>query len=137
MYLRLTTFTKTLHKCSLTYLFCYFYFALALSPPMTLLTAGALTALPNPQLIATASNVCTTDAWPPTKFICKIPNVVFALLVMLLMCLFHYGSLHGAMPILLQCSCKLKQTKRIAGEGWHTDSLIFLKCVSCFKDHAH
>ena len=28
---------------------------------MTLLTAGALTA---PQLPATASNVCTTDAWP-------------------------------------------------------------------------
>ena len=29
---------------------------------MTLLTAGALTALPDPQRPATASNVCTTDA---------------------------------------------------------------------------
>ena len=38
--------------------FCYFFRSGA--PPMTLLTAGALT---DPQLPATASNVCTTDAW--------------------------------------------------------------------------
>ena len=55
MYLRLTTFTKTLPQMSFHLSFCYFYFA----PPMTLLTAGALT---DYRLPAAASNVCTTDA---------------------------------------------------------------------------
>ena len=58
MYLRLTTFTKTLPQMSF-----HLYFLLFLcrsgAPPMTLLTAGALT---DPRLPATASNVCTTDA---------------------------------------------------------------------------
>ena len=44
MYLRLTTFTRTLLKCNFTYLYIF--------------AAGALT---GPQLPATASNVCTTD----------------------------------------------------------------------------
>ena len=51
--------TKTLPQMSLhLYILSYFYFALG-HPPMTLLTAGALT---DPQLPAIASNVCTTDA---------------------------------------------------------------------------
>ena len=42
------------------------------APPMTLLTAGVLIALPYPQLTATASSVCTivTDSWsgaPPNQ----------------------------------------------------------------------
>ena len=62
MYLRLTTFTKTLpglNVIDFTYIFLLFLFRSGV-PPMTLLTAGALT---DPQLPATASNVCTTDAW--------------------------------------------------------------------------
>ena len=31
-FLRLTTFTKKTPKCHLTYIFCYFYFALGLHP---------------------------------------------------------------------------------------------------------
>ena len=58
MYLRLKTFTKTLPQMSF-----HLYFLLFLcrsgAPPVTLLTAGALT---DPRLPATASNVCTTDA---------------------------------------------------------------------------
>ena len=57
MYLRLTTFTKTLLQCHFTYIFCYFISLWG--SIMTLLAAGALT---DPQLPATASNVCTTDA---------------------------------------------------------------------------
>ena len=58
MYLRLTTFTKTLPQMSFhLYLFAIFFRSGA--PPMTLLTAGALT---DPRLPATASDVCTTDA---------------------------------------------------------------------------
>ena len=68
MYLRLTTFTKTLPQRSFP--LKQFYFS-ALTP-MTLLTAGALT---DPHLPATASIVCTTDVrlggvgWvpPPNK----------------------------------------------------------------------
>ena len=59
MYLRLTTLQKiNSPKCNFIYIFVLFLFRFG-SPPMTLLTAGALTA---PQLPATASNVCTTDA---------------------------------------------------------------------------
>ena len=58
MYLRLTTFTKTLPQMSFHLYFLLFLFRSG-APPMTLLTAGALTA---PRLPATASNVCTTDA---------------------------------------------------------------------------
>ena len=51
--------------------FTYIFFRCG-APPMTLLTAGALT---EPQLLATASNVCAADAWlggvgqmpPPNK----------------------------------------------------------------------
>ena len=57
MYLRLTTFTKTLPKCNFTYLFSILFRSGA--PLITLPTAGVLTDL---QLLATASNVCTTDA---------------------------------------------------------------------------
>ena len=60
MYLRLITFTKILPQM----LFHLYLFAIIISlwaPPMTLLTVGALTV---PQLCATASNVCTTDARP-------------------------------------------------------------------------
>ena len=75
MYLRLTTFTKTLPKWHFTYIFLLFLFRSG-APPMTLLTAGALT---DPRLHAAASNVCTTDARlggvgqlpppPPTKIL--------------------------------------------------------------------
>ena len=58
MYLRLTTFTKPSPKCHFTYIFLLFLFC-SETPPMTLLTARALT---DPRLPATASNVCTTDA---------------------------------------------------------------------------
>ena len=59
MYLRrLTTFTKTLPQISFHLYFLLFLFRSG-APPMTLLTAGALT---DPRLPATASNVCTTDA---------------------------------------------------------------------------
>ena len=58
MYLRLTTFTKTLPQMSFHLYFLLFLFRSG-APPMTLLTAGALT---DPRLPATASNVCTTDA---------------------------------------------------------------------------
>ena len=57
MYLRLTTFTKTLPPNVISpKRNCVFFRSGA--PPMTLLTAGALT---DPHLPATASNVCTTD----------------------------------------------------------------------------
>ena len=56
--MRLTTFTKTLPQMSFHLYFLLFLFRSG-APPMTLLTAGALTA---PRLPATASNVCTTDA---------------------------------------------------------------------------
>ena len=58
MYLRLTTFTKTLPQMSFHLNFLLFLFRSG-APPMILLTAGALT---DPRLPATASNVCTTDA---------------------------------------------------------------------------
>ena len=58
MYLRLTTFTKTLPQMSF-HLYVLLFLFRSGGPPMTLLTAGALT---DPQLPATASNVCTTDA---------------------------------------------------------------------------
>ena len=58
MYLRLTRFTKTLPQMSFHLYFLLFLFRSG-APPMTLLTAGALT---DPRLPATASNVCTTDA---------------------------------------------------------------------------
>ena len=58
MYLRLTTFTKTLPQMSFHLYFLLFLFCSG-APPMTLLTAGALT---DPRLPATASNMCTTDA---------------------------------------------------------------------------
>ena len=58
VYLRLTTFTKTLPQMSLHLYFLLFLFRSG-APPMTLLTAGVLTDL---RLPATASNVCTTDA---------------------------------------------------------------------------
>ena len=58
MYLRLTTVTKTLPQMSFHLYFLLFLFRPG-APPMTLLTAGALT---DPRLLATASNVCTTDA---------------------------------------------------------------------------
>ena len=58
MYLRLTTFTKNLPKMSIHLYFLLFLFRSG-APPMTLLTAGSLT---DPRLLATASNVCTTDA---------------------------------------------------------------------------
>ena len=58
MYLRLTTFTKTLPQMSFHLYFFLFLFRSG-APPMTLLTAGALT---DPRLPATTSNVCTTDA---------------------------------------------------------------------------
>ena len=58
MYLRLTTFTKTLPQMSFHLYFLLFLFRSG-ARPMTLLTAGALT---DPRLPATASNVCTTDA---------------------------------------------------------------------------
>ena len=62
-----------------TYIFYAFLFRYWVSP-MTLLTAGALTALIDPHLPATASNVCTTDGvqsgWrrpgaPQTKIVAK------------------------------------------------------------------
>ena len=60
MYLRLTTFTKTLPQMSFhLYFFATVFLFRSGAPPMTLLTAGALT---DPRLPATASNVCTTDA---------------------------------------------------------------------------
>ena len=58
MYLRLTTVTKTLPQMSFHIYSLLFLFRSG-APPMTLLTAGALT---DPQLPVTASNVCTTDA---------------------------------------------------------------------------
>ena len=57
MCLRLTTFTKTLPQCHFPFKKNYICFRSG-APPMTLLTAGALT---DPHLPATASNVCTTD----------------------------------------------------------------------------
>ena len=57
MYLRLTTFTKTLPQMSFHLIVCFFFRSGA--PLITLPTAGVLTDL---QLPATASNVCTTDA---------------------------------------------------------------------------
>ena len=64
MYLRLTTFTKTLPKRHFTYL-CLLFLFFSGAPPMTVLTAGALT----------ASNVWTTDAWqgaPQTKILASL-----------------------------------------------------------------
>ena len=58
MYLRLTTFTKTLPKMSFHPYF-FAIFSRSGAPPTTLLPDGALT---YPQLPATVSNVCTTDA---------------------------------------------------------------------------
>ena len=58
MYLRLTTFTKTLSQKSFHLYFLLFLFRSG-APPMTLLTAGALT---DSRLPATASNVCTSEA---------------------------------------------------------------------------
>ena len=58
MYVRLTTFTKTLSQMSFHLYFLLFLFRSG-APPMTLLTAGALT---DHQLPATAPNVCMTDA---------------------------------------------------------------------------
>ena len=58
MYLKLTTFTKPSPKCNFTYIVLLFLFRSG-APPVTLLTAGTLT---DPQLPATASNVCVTDA---------------------------------------------------------------------------
>ena len=58
LYLRLMIFTKTLPQMSFYLCFSIFLFR-AGAPPMTLPTVGALT---YPQLPATASNVCTTDA---------------------------------------------------------------------------
>ena len=58
MYLSVTTFTKILRQMSFHLYFLLFLFRSGV-PPMTLLTAGALT---DPRLPATASNVCTTDA---------------------------------------------------------------------------
>ena len=76
MYLRLTTFTKTLSPNVISTIFVLVFLFRSGAPPMTLLTAGALT---NPRLPATASNVCTTDARlggvgrvpppPPTKIL--------------------------------------------------------------------
>ena len=57
MYLRPTTFTKSLPQMSFHLYFLLFLFRSG-APPMTLLTVGALTDL---QLPATASNVCTAD----------------------------------------------------------------------------
>ena len=57
MYLRLTTFTKTLPQCHFKYFFAIFL--RSGTRLITLLTAGALTDI---QLPATPSNVCTTDA---------------------------------------------------------------------------
>ena len=57
MYFRLTTFTKALPQISFPLKKIYFFLRSG-APPMTLLTAGALT---DPHLPATASNVCTTD----------------------------------------------------------------------------
>ena len=58
MYLRLTTFTKTLPKMSF-HPYCFAIFSRSGAPPTTLLPDGALT---YPQLPATVSNVCTTGA---------------------------------------------------------------------------
>ena len=46
-------------KCHFSYILLLFLFCFGV-PPMTLLTGGALT---DPQLPATASNMCTTDPW--------------------------------------------------------------------------
>ena len=70
-FLRLTAFTKTLPQNVISHIYlCYFFRTVA--PPMILLTAGVLT---EPQIPATASNVCANDAWlggvgrvpPPNK----------------------------------------------------------------------
>ena len=58
MYLRLTTFTKTLPKCHFTHIFSYFYFALGLHPRLCWLRDRSHI----PMLFATVSTVCTTDA---------------------------------------------------------------------------
>ena len=57
MYLRLTTFTKPSSKCNFTYIWCYFYFILGLHHE----SADCWSAH-RPQMHATASNMCTTDA---------------------------------------------------------------------------
>ena len=57
MYLRLTTFTKSLPKMSFHPYF-FAIFSRSGAPPTTLLPDGALT---YPQLPATVSNGCTTD----------------------------------------------------------------------------
>ena len=61
MYLRLKTFTKNPPPSAFLYFIYIYFFFRSGAPPMTLLTAGALT---DPQLPATASTVCTTDARP-------------------------------------------------------------------------
>ena len=76
MYLRLTTFTKTVPQNVISPIICLLFLFRSGAPPITLLTAGALT---DPRLPATASNVCTTDARlggvgrvpppPPTKIL--------------------------------------------------------------------
>ena len=57
MYLRLTTFTKTLPQ--MPFHLCFAIFFRSVARLITLLTAGGLTDL---QLPATALNMCTTDA---------------------------------------------------------------------------
>ena len=76
MYLRLTTFTKTLPPMSVDLIFLLFLFRSG-GLLTALLTAGALTELPDPQLPATASNVsdwykagwCRPDAPLQTKIL--------------------------------------------------------------------
>ena len=50
---------KTLPQMSV-HIFCLLFFSRSGAPPMTLLTAGALT---DPQVSATVSHMCATDAW--------------------------------------------------------------------------
>ena len=59
IYFRLNTFTKTLPQTMSFHLYFLLFLFRSGAPPLTLLTAGALT---DPQLPATASNVCMTNA---------------------------------------------------------------------------
>ena len=71
---------KNLPKCNFTYLFLQFLFRSG-APPMTLLTAGALTALPDPQLPVTASTCAPLlHGWvppPQTKILATHVGIIF------------------------------------------------------------
>ena len=59
MYLRLTTFTKTIHQMS----FRRYFFAIFISLWGSTHDSADCFSAHRPQLPATASNVCITDAW--------------------------------------------------------------------------